>query len=251
VSSRYTRSDVVRWKEADESRIQLKLAQLHDSSFHGRRDFVLSGLHLLHEGLGFTYVALEEPEIARNHFLASCQYVEQLFSLRERGEPISPGRLTAGYCKSWLVALAIGENATASSLASKFKREDLPAGKRRSEIEQIALLLKSLIGCSEDFHDEELGPPSSARSNDFKYYLECLDGIAERDEERFLHALERAADNWLIQIVRTHRGLPQSVCFIHGLGLLRLAEQVIGKPIEVSNVLIPSSFFPSSRNQAA
>ena len=138
-------ADVLRWKKMDEGRLPSKLAQLHDSSFHGRRDFVLSGLHLLHEGLGYTYVALDDPKIASNHFLTSCQYVEQLFSLPERGEVVAPGRLSAGYCTSWLVALAIGADATAASLASKFKQEHLSARSGHSEIEQIALSLQALM----------------------------------------------------------------------------------------------------------
>lgn len=246
MSGRYSMADVLRWQQLDEGRLQMKLSQLGDASFAGRRDFVLSGLHLLHEGLGYTYVALNRPKDARLHFLESCRYVKRIFELPTLGESVSSGRLSAGYCMSWLIALAIKEDGVALSLAELFLPAYVSADKGQASIEGMALALQSLIAGDADSARKTLADVTISESDDLKHYIGCLEKLAERDEERFLESLDLASRVWLRQIVKTHQGLPQSVCWMQGLGLLRLAERVLGKPMDSSNELIPARFFEFS-----
>lgn len=243
LDNRYTKADVLRWQQVDEGRLQMKLAQLTDTAFAGRRDFVLSGLHLLHEGLGYTYVALNEPERARSHFLDSCHYVVRLFELPEIGEAVAPSRLSAGYCPTWLIAMAIGAEDIAKSLTALFKSEYLTHDMRQAGMEQIAVTLKALVEGRVGDAQVLLSQSPISNPGDFQHYLECLAAIAEGSDDGFRASLELAARSWAERIVRTHKGLPQAVCFMHGLGLLRLAERVFGRSLEIDIKSIPSRLF--------
>jgi hypothetical protein len=245
--SRYTAVDVIRWRQADERRLPMKLSQLNDDAFVGRRDFVLSGLHLLHEGLGYTHIALHEPDAARAHFFESCQYVLRLFLLPSSGEVVSSGRLQAGYFQSWLIALSIGADGLAFSLTDSFKNEYLTGKDSLAEVERIALALQLLILGRADGAKDILQARPIPAASDFTHYFDCLRAIAEREEDRFVESLDLAAKEWCSRIVKTHKGYPQAVCFMNGLGLLRLAERFVEHPIEIDNDLIPSQLFPTQR----
>ena len=81
---------------------------------------------------------------------------------------------------------------------------------------------------------------TAALEGQFKGYAECLEAIADKDPCRFAEAFEIATKSWTRFAARTVRGLPLAACFIQGVGLIRLAERVIGERIEISNEHIPS-----------
>lgn len=48
---------------------------------------------------------------------------------------------------------------------------------------------------------------------------------------QFVEALKSAAVHWRKWATRAERGLPNSVCFLHGAGFAALAERVIGTEV--------------------
>lgn len=242
MADRYTMHDVLRWQQVDEGRLPMKRSQLHDPKFAGRRDFALSGLHLLHEGLGYTYVALGDRDKATDHFRDSCRFVGQIFTLPQAGETVAPGRLSAGYCMSWLVALAIRESAMAADLALLFDPQQHSASSSESA-QVIAISLQHLLAGRKDDALAALTAPRAEMSDEFQYMDRCLAAIASLDEPEILCSLRCASAAWASRVERSHKGLPQAVCFIHGLGLLRLAELVLGKRLDIDSEVIPAHFF--------
>lgn len=244
---RCTEEDVARWIAVDQQRLSAKLAQLNDPSFAGRKDFVLSGLHLLHESLGYSHLALSNYALARQHFVESCEYVLRIFELPDEGEPVAHGRLVAGYCESWLIAIAAGAVPLAVSLAEAFSRNCTLSSDQLSGTEQVAFALRALLNHD---HAEALRILQLSRSPEpitSGYRLPALDGIASSNEQLFRDSLTRASEHWRSVAARAHVGLPQSVAFIGGLGLLRLAELLFGHKIDVKLESMPSELLAPSQ----
>jgi len=61
--------------------------------------------------------------------------------------------------------------------------------------------------------------------------LERLEALSQRDEKGFLAALQFASQNWAKWVSKYAK--EESVCFVDGVGLVRLAYRVLGHPFAV------------------
>ena len=228
----YTDDDVARWEKAYENSINLHLAKLSTDLTPDAIDHHLGMLTL-------GYQTQAKILIARNRFAEAIDWLRKGIEARcmmyerfERGE----GRaLEAGYYQDILVALVTRDEELISRLVRHYRADSGTPDSVFLGRAVKCLANGDLVGAK-----EALGRKQPRFEGQFKGYAECLEAIADKDPCRFAEAFEIATKSWTRFAARTVRGLPLAVCFIQGVGLIRLAERVIGERIEISNEHIPS-----------
>jgi hypothetical protein len=82
------------------------------------------------------------------------------------------------------------------------------------------------------------GHPSEERM--FRGYIGCLAAISRSDEDGLVNCLGEASKAWEQYARRTWKGLPDAVCFMNGVGILRLAERTWQKRLMCDDPNIPA-----------
>jgi hypothetical protein len=228
----YSPEDVARWKVAYAGSIDLHLQRLSDPGLPDQQyDFHLGMVSLSYHAEAMLCLAECRFEDAVEAFRASiearCRMYERFVA--GRGRPVE-----AGAFQSVLVALATRDEALIAEIGRHYRADVGTAG---------SIFIGSALRCLvlDDIHGARIALdckwPRFERQ--FVGYAESLQAIAAGDDQQFLAALALASESWANWAARQVRGLPDSVCFIHGVGLVRLAERVFGHRVPMANVRIP------------
>jgi hypothetical protein len=227
----YSSDDVARWLKIDQQSITLHLNKLEGEMPQTTIDFhlyMLAGSYYLH---GMTCIAQNSFGAAIDAFRASAETRCKMYERYNNGLGRS---LEAGHFQSLLIAFVTMERALVSRFVHNFRADEGTPG---SVFLGRALKLVALNDL--ESAKNELARKKPRFEPQFIGYAECLDAIAGVDVQRFTAALNLASASWAKWAVKRAKGLPESVCFIHGIGLVRLAERVIGSRVIVIDEHIP------------
>lgn len=232
----YSHEDAVRWDQADQGSIDVhreKLAGL-DLPPH-KYDFHLNMLSLAYHSQGMTDIAKGNFEKAINSFRASVETKSKIYERYEKGQGTRAPN--AGDFQSLLVAFVTNDDELISRFLFHFRADKGTPG-------SIFLggLLKSIAMNDMQAVKAILLQKRPRFEPQFVGYAECLDAISNKDSQGFVNALNLASESWAKWASKTVEGLPDSVCFIEGVGLIRLAERVFGNSTDISNEHIPREF---------
>lgn len=227
----YSNEDVARWDKSYGQSVDLHLEKLSADLPQEKVDFHLSNLSGSYYMQGMTLIAKSEFRKAIEAFRASAQTKFKMYERFENGQGRS---LEAGNFQSLLVAFVTRDEALVSQLVGKYRAEDGTPGSIF-----LGRALKLIAMSDLDGAKIALREKKPRFEPQFIGYTDCLEAIANKDEHRFLTALKLASDSWAKWAVKRVNGLPDSVCFIQGVGLVRLAERVMGKRISVVDENIP------------
>jgi hypothetical protein len=223
--------DVARWEKAYENAIAIHLDKLRTESSQANVDFHMGGLAGSYYMYGMTLIAGAQFGAAIDAFRSSTELWCKMYERYENGH----GRpLEAGHFQSVLVAYVTGDDVLISRLVAHYRAED---GTPDSIFIGTALKLIATGDCTSA--KTALTLPKPHFEPQFRGYPDCLDAIAHNNEEQFISALGTASEFWAKWASNQARGLPHSVCFIHGVGFIRLAETIFNKSISVTNEHIP------------
>lgn len=228
----YSPEDVARWEEAKGGSVALHLEKLSDPSLvPQKQDFHLGMLSLSYQSKGMTFVALERFEEAKQSFRGSIETLCKMYERFEKGQGRS---LEAGHFQSVLVAFVTKDQPLISRLAAHYRADD-----GTPDSVYLGRVVKLLAMGDIDAAKTALAQKKPRFEPQFVGYADCLEAIANKDQQRFVTALNGASESWSKWASKRVKGLPDSVCFIQGIGLVRLAERVLGNPIPISNEHMP------------
>jgi hypothetical protein len=229
--SLYTPEDVRRWAEVDARCLQLGEQRLSNPP-GGRIENALSDNAGWHALAARRLIAEGRLAEARDHLIKGARYCAEIFERHARGEPMNIEYVNAG-CFQWLLdALASGDWAAAEHFSSVFPAEFDKRSRSIPSSIYIARPLKALVeGRIEDAR-QMLAQKQPSIDPMHRGYPECLRAIAARDRAGFVEALKAASVYWRRWAARAERGLPHSVCFLHGAGLMALAQRVMDQRID-------------------
>jgi hypothetical protein len=189
-------------------------------------------MSLNHRALALAAIAQGRLTDARDHLMKSAALRAEVFIRFARGEPINIERVNAGHFQSLLDALASGDWAAAERFCAVFPAEFAKESRSIPSSLYIARPLKALVeGRLEDAR-RMLAQKQPSIDPMARGYPECLRAIAAKDLAGFVEALRAASGYWRKWAARAERGLPDSVCFLHGAGLVALAERVMGQRLD-------------------
>jgi hypothetical protein len=229
----YSPEDVVRWQQSFDKSVRIHLEKLSDLELSpDGYDFHLSLLSLAYHELGMTRIAQGGFEEARKMFHESVQARCKMFERAEKGVGRS---IDAIYFQSLLIAFVTKEEDLVARIVDLYKPVEGIA-----DAIYLGRAVKLLAKNDTIAAKSALAQKKPRFVTQFPGYAECLEGIADKDEQRFALGLNVASESWRKCAARRDKGLPFSVCFIQGVGLVRLAEWVLGKRISVVNEYIPA-----------
>ncbi len=232
---RYTMDDVERWESVDDEFFPPLIKKLRGDPNHQAisQGHGLCSYQLKRRAMAMSAIARGKYTLALGYLAVGCEAVCLMYERYEAGEDISPEFLSAGTWMELLLAHASRDKAVVERLCRLYDEKyfDDPATRSVEESKYIGRIIKALTEGRVDDARQTLGEPSPKIERMFRGYLECLTAIANGDQEGLEEALGFAADAWEKYSRRVWPGLPQSVCFIHGVGLIRLAEHVWGRPV--------------------
>jgi len=248
---RYTMEDVERWESVDQKYFPPLLQRLRDEPNHRAvvRGHGFCSYVLARQGMAMCAIVRGKYSLAMGHLAAGAEARCLMYERYEAGEDISPDYLSAGNWLNLLLAHASGDEAVVERLCTLYDEKyfDDPATRSVEESKYIGRIIKALTeGRVEDARRTQ-GEPAPKIERMFRGYLECLTAIADGDEAGLEEALRFAADAWEKYARRVWRELPQSVCFIHGVGFIRLAERVWGRPVVLEIDHIPLGLLGDTR----
>jgi hypothetical protein len=227
----YTAEDVIRWEKVNAEGIRLHLEKLATGLPEQGVDFHLSMLSLAYDAHGMTLIARGAFKEAINAFRASGEALCKMYERFETGQGRS---LEAGHFQSVLISYVTKDSSLISRLVRHYRADDGTPGSVFLGRAMKLLAMGEIEGAK-----KALGGKRPRFESQFNGYADCLHAVADLNEERFASALRLASGSWAKWASRAMKGLPDSVCFVQGVGLLRLAEQVLGKAIAVSNEHMP------------
>jgi hypothetical protein len=227
----YSNDDVVRWDKSYRPAIDLHREKLTTDLPQPKVDFHLSNLSGSHYMQGMTFIAQGNFDAAVQAFRASADARCKMYERFEKGQGRS---LEAGHFQSVLVALVTKDQALISRFVSHYRADE---GTPDSIF--LGRAVKLLTMGDIDGAKTTLAQRKPCFEPQFVGYAECLEAIANKDQQRFVSALSVASENWAKWASKRVKGLPDSVCFIQGIGLVRLAERVLGNPIPIANEHMP------------
>lgn len=239
----YTRSDIERWctvnqREVDEIREEMQLLPADDK--RGRADLIRA-LSLAHEGLAFSRFADEDYQNAVGHFRMACGALSEIYSVSDDQKiGWAPGDfqalLIAWAAKSDSARIQLA-TALASASVDPIKEWGPPDSAYLSST--IAYITVGKMGTAARCLER---PPRSIDPR-FRGYGSVLSAVVELDQRKTVDALHSAAESWSRYVARNERNLPYSACFVHGVGLARMGQAVIGSTLELDTEAIPLNRF--------
>ncbi len=241
---RYTSEDIERWEATSAEVLRLLLQQLRDEP--DGRVCQLGRGYLSLEGSAWSNALISA---ARSQWPTSLGWLRVsvdaicvLYEACMAGRRIAPQSLAAGNWQTLLHAHA----STDSLLVSRFcKLFDLEFAARR-EIGStkdslfIGRLVKALTEHRLDDARALLSRQWPSVERMFRGFVECLQAVAMNYEVGFARSLQSASAAWQKYASRNWKGLPDAVCFLNGVGLVRLAEHTWQKRVTLSDPNIPA-----------
>ena len=235
---RYTMVDVERWEKVGQGRISLFIPRLQSGGTDARMrrlDFGgVAGLsfsqaqscvarELYPRALGWLTVAVE----AEIHYIVCLQQ-----------EGFLPA---AGHWQSLLHAHTSTDKSLIDRYSLKFDLElaAKPEADSTKDSMYHARLLKSLTELRIDDTKTILAEKRPSPEAMFRGYYKVMEMIALNDESGFAEAIGEASVSWEKYARRCWKGLPDAVCFMNGVGFIRLAEHVWKHPVSVDDPNIP------------
>jgi hypothetical protein len=227
----YSDDDVVRWDKSYRPAIDLHLEKLGTDLPQQKVDFHLSNLSGSYYMQGMTLIAQGAFDEAIRAFRDSAEARCRMYERFEKGQGRS---LEAGHFQSVLVAFVTKDQALISRLVGHYRADE---GTPDSIF--LGKALKPVATGDIDAAKKVLAQRMPRIEPQFVGYADSMEAIANRDQQRFVSALDAASESWAKWASKKVKGLPDSVCFIQGVGLVRLAESVLGTPIFVTNQHMP------------
>ena len=232
-------SDIARWEEADALVMSL-LIDGQDPSV-SRELSAFERLSLVAEdgvSIALTRIARERYSEALGWLRSAVRAQCERFCV---GRQQQAGGLSAGMWQHLLLAHASTDQTLVDRFNDLFDLELAARPEARSTEDSMyhARLLKALTSRRIDDALSILGEPWPSVEPMFRGYIDCMQAIARRDETAFQYALSDASAAWERYARRHWKGLPDAVCFLNGVGLVRLAEHVWERPIKVDDPNIP------------
>jgi hypothetical protein len=227
----FTDGDLTRWENSHKESIALHLAKLSSSETETEVDFRLGMLAVARHTQGMI-------DVARGNFPQAVSSFRSAVETRcwqyERFEQGVGRELDAGHFQTLLLALVTRDDALVSRFLGHYRAEN---GTPTSVF--LGRAIKRLVANDRQGARLELARRKLRPDPQFRGYCECLEAIADGNDDGFGDAFAQAATNWQTWAAKTVRGLPESVCFIQGVGLVRLAEQVLGRAVPISHEHVP------------
>jgi hypothetical protein len=233
----YSDEDVARWEKSYQQSIGLHLQKLATDLPEQKIDFHMGMLALSYETQGMIDIAKGRFQAAIGAFRSS---VEVRCKQYERYEAGKGDALEAGTYQSLLIGLVTNDGELVSRLANHYRAENGTA-----DSVFLGRAVRPIVMNDIDAARASLSQKRPRFEAQFVGYAECLEAIVNKDERGFVAGLDLASKSWLKVVSRRDQGLPYSVCFIQGVGLVRLAEKVLGRPISVANEHIPPQLLRS------
>lgn len=228
----YTRDDVARWDAAKGGSVALHIEKLSDPALTPQnRDFHLGMLAMSYQTKGMILIAQERFDEARQTFRDS---IETLCKMYERFEMGQGRSLEAGHFQSVLLAFVTNEPLLIARIVAHYRTDE---GTPDSIFlgRAVKLLATGTINAAK----EALAQQQPRFQPQFVGYSDCLAAIANKDQDRFEAALIVASESWSRWASKKVKGLPDSVCFVQGIGLVRLAERILGRALSIANEYMP------------
>ncbi len=235
----YSPADVERWV-AQNAKKRLLLERRLGTDWSGVTDAQgLSMLSLTREDEGYTAIALGQQEEAIRYFREAVLVEIKILNMARMGVTGATGYLVTGCFQILLNALAIGDDSLTAQFVAVFEVDGIAAQASPPDSTYIACVLKALAQGKQEDAKHLLATPPPDVDPQFAGYVECLQVIAEDRFNEFEGELRRAAQAWERFVRKDSPGQPQSACFMGGLGLLRLAEKVWQRQLEVKVEHLP------------
>jgi len=229
----YTADDVARWESVDKESIDLQLSKLALETRPPLREQRLGMLSVVYAHLGMTCIAKADFRGAIRSFEESVATRCRTFEMIGEGLASSTN-VDAGHFQSLLIAFVTRNEPLIQRLALPYCAD---TGTRGSKY--LGAAIKALINGDLDAARTALTQKRPSFEMQFKSYPACLEAIVDQDPIRIVEAVHSASRDWAKWVARGLRGLPDSVCFIQGVGLIRLGERVLGRSIPIINQYLP------------
>jgi hypothetical protein len=227
----FSEEDVARWQKVDARSISVHREKLATALPDRLVDFHLGGLAGSYYMQGMAFIAQGDFEAAIQSFRDSVETRCKMYERFEMGQ----GRyLEAGHFQTVLVSFVTHDESLVSRLVDHYRADE-----GTPDSMYLGRVLKQLASGDIDGAKAALAERRPQFEPQFVGYAECLEAIVSKDEQQFLSALRSASESWAKWASKRVKGLPDSVCFIQGVGLVRLAEKVLGKPIPVEDENMP------------
>jgi len=240
---RYTQEDVDRWREDHEQWLPVLLDRLRNDPDHRaiRRGGGYAALG--YKAWGRSLYCIAEGSFAKAlGWLWVCADVRaRLYEAFSAGSHVSPEYLGAGNWQALLHAHASTDGALTARFCRLYDLELAARPEARSTRDSMyhGRLLKALTEGRVDDARGVLGERRPKVEAMFRGYVECMEAVAADDDHAFREAISAASTAWEKYASRFWRGLPDAVCFLNGVGLIRLAEHVWGRGIIIEDPSIP------------
>lgn len=227
----YADDDMARWEHSYKDSVAIHLDKLANSATEAEIDFRLGMLAVSRYTLGMISVAKGDFLGATARFRSA---VETRCGQYERFEQGVGRELDAGHFQTLLLALVTRDDTLVSRFRAHYRAEN---GTKCSIF--LGRAVKRLAANDREGARLELDRRKPPIDPQFLGYCECLEAIAAGNEGQFTDAIVRAGNHWQTWAAKTVRGLPDAVCFIQGVGLVRLAEKVLRRPVPVTHEHLP------------
>jgi hypothetical protein len=228
----YTEKDVERWEEVDRRIGRLHQDKLAANPPPAEVDFRLSALSHESRARGMRCIAKGHISEALACFRESIEWRLKMYERCASGL----GRaMEAGHFQDLLVAYVTNDDELISRYARHYRALDGTEDSVFLGRVVKCVALKDLEGARKGL----LQKRPTRFETQFSGYPDCLEAIVEKDQGRFIDAIAFAATKWSRWSCRVEKGLPGCVCFLQGVGLVRMAEKTIGARIPVMNEYLP------------
>lgn len=235
----YSQSDVERWITQNAKKRQLLERRLGTHWSNATDAQGLSMLSLTLESEGYTAIAMGQRNEAIRSFHNAVSVIAKLLGMGRQGDSGAEGYLRTGFFQTLLESLAIGDDSLTAQFVAVFDVDGVAAKASPPDSTYIARVLKALAQGKQEDAKRVLAMPPPDVDPQFVGYVECLKAIAEGRCNELEGELRRAAQAWERFVRKDSPGQPQSACFMGGLGLLRLAEKVWQRRLEVTIEHLP------------
>jgi hypothetical protein len=183
-----------------------------------------------YESLAMVAIARKTFGEVRGFLCKSMEmHFEQFEIQRAQEEPIS-----AGYFQLVLLAYVTMDPAVIHKMLNYYHWDD---GVPESVF--LGKIIKSLAVGDTATAQVTLSQKRPRIEKMFSAYPDCLHAIANKDQAGLCDAIAIACKTWARRAARYEKGGPHAVCFLQGIGLVRLAEQVIGGKVSIAEEHIP------------
>ena len=228
----YTEKDVERWEEAYRRTGRLHQDKLAANPPPAEVDFRLGMLSGESRYLGMIC-------IAKRHFSEALvcfrQSIEWRLKMYERWASGLGRAMEAGHFQDLLVAYVTNDDELISRYAKHYR-----AGEGTDDSVYLGRVVKCIaLKDLEGARNGLLEKKPRRFETQFSGYPDCLQAIVEKDQARFVEAIAFAATKWSRWSCQVVKGLPDSVCFLQGVGLVRMGEKTLGTHIPVKNEYLP------------